>query len=189
VVRRPSSLGELHPRFRKCRRHPLILDGFCSVSPKRREARRRTEVKCLHVLSSFQRTGLPRLARTALRSALAKLPSSYISFRGTFQSYRALTFPSTLFSLRRRCSGSRCACDRRPHAHAPPFQVFRAPRSATWDCELKEVPFGSALAARFERRGHARSNQYTPRIRGCQLRQSPEFDLDRTHVTDWRVNL
>jgi hypothetical protein len=68
-------------------RHPLILDG--SVSPKRREARRRT-VKCLHVLSSFQRTGDRRSATKRLHAGSAvglAFPSGVSVVWGTLQSY------------------------------------------------------------------------------------------------------
>jgi len=60
----PAAVGELHPLHRKALRHPLILDGlfsasapcptppfgFVAPSALAREL-------CLHVLSSFQRTG------------------------------------------------------------------------------------------------------------------------------------
>jgi hypothetical protein len=49
----PATVGELHPLHRNALRHPLILDGFLTAS---RLAARRREL-CLHVLSSFQRTG------------------------------------------------------------------------------------------------------------------------------------
>ena len=63
MVRSPASVGELHPqppvasrslRRSKPLRHPLILDGF------RLGASQRFVGLCLHVLSSFQRTGLAR---------------------------------------------------------------------------------------------------------------------------------
>jgi hypothetical protein len=50
----PATVGELHPLHRKALRHPLILDGLLTTP---RLAARRHEL-CLHVLSSFQRTGL-----------------------------------------------------------------------------------------------------------------------------------
>jgi hypothetical protein len=68
MVRSPASVGELHPRppvaprsFRRSKplRHPLILDGF------RLGASQRFVGLCLHVLSSFQRTGLARAPRLA----------------------------------------------------------------------------------------------------------------------------
>jgi hypothetical protein len=49
----PATVGELHPLHRNALRHPLILDGFLTTS---RLAARHREL-CLHVLSSFQRTG------------------------------------------------------------------------------------------------------------------------------------
>jgi hypothetical protein len=64
----PAASGELHPRpavalrgLRHARppRHPLILDGF------RLRALRRFVGLCLHVLSSFQRTGIPARPRLA----------------------------------------------------------------------------------------------------------------------------
>jgi hypothetical protein len=69
----PPARGELHPTrtlhreaLRPCAslRHPLILDGFFRLHASgawSRQARLRTDdirrSKCLHVLSSFQRTG------------------------------------------------------------------------------------------------------------------------------------
>ena len=68
MVRSPASVGELHPqppvaprslRRSKPLRHPLILDGF------RLGASQRFVGLCLHVLSSFQRTGLARAPHLA----------------------------------------------------------------------------------------------------------------------------
>jgi len=61
----PATVGELHPLHRKALRHPLILDGLSPTSRLRRfvetgSTRHRCasiEDLCLHVLSSFQRTG------------------------------------------------------------------------------------------------------------------------------------
>jgi hypothetical protein len=69
----PVAPGELHPErpvVSRLQRHLLILDG--SVSPKLTEASLDAMVgeggrKCLHVLSSFQRTGLACRAVTPQR--------------------------------------------------------------------------------------------------------------------------
>jgi hypothetical protein len=74
----PATVGELHPLHRKALRHPLILDGlsdsaahlaapsFVGTCPGARPrptppcgfvVAGRHRVLCLHVLSSFQRTG------------------------------------------------------------------------------------------------------------------------------------
>ena len=50
----PATVGELHPLHRKALRHPLILDGLFSASAPYGASAREL---CLHVLSSFQRTG------------------------------------------------------------------------------------------------------------------------------------
>ena len=72
--------------------------------------------------------------------AATTFPASFISLRGTLQSYRAFTFPSTLFSLQHRFFSRRfreghTAC--RQNFHRVPVGL-RA-RGATWECELEEV--------------------------------------------------
>jgi hypothetical protein len=63
----PATVGELHPRpavapldLRRSEppRHPLILDGFFLASRPLIAEDTRCQKLCLHVLSSFQRTGL-----------------------------------------------------------------------------------------------------------------------------------
>ena len=65
----PATGGELHPLHRKALRHPLILDGLFRLRAfgvSSRQARLGTDARapelCLHVLSSFQRTGRSLLA-------------------------------------------------------------------------------------------------------------------------------
>jgi hypothetical protein len=60
----PATVGELHPLHRKALRHPLILDGLFRLrafGASSRQPRLGTDARaselCLHVLSSFQRTG------------------------------------------------------------------------------------------------------------------------------------
>jgi hypothetical protein len=71
---RPATVGELHPRpavaplglrRSKLPRHPLILDGFFLASRPLITEDTRCQKLCLHVLSSFQRTGLARTPRLA----------------------------------------------------------------------------------------------------------------------------
>jgi len=83
-------------------------------------------------------------------------PISFISLRGTLQSYRALALPSTLFSLQRRfCRG---AFERATplQAKVPPCPVGLRARGATWECELEEV---FRLRADARRRNGSRSVQ------------------------------
>jgi hypothetical protein len=75
----PSAAGELNPRPPEHRRHPLILDGLrlraSSASSRQVPSPHRLAQagKCLHVLSSFQRTGFCCYAPRRLFRALGNL--------------------------------------------------------------------------------------------------------------------
>ena len=79
----PATVGELHPLHRKALRHPLILDGLSPTSRLRRFVETGStghrcasiENLCLHVLSSFQRTGLARHRHRARRAKSELAPT------------------------------------------------------------------------------------------------------------------
>jgi hypothetical protein len=82
----PPAHGELHPARRLRReafrphallRHPLILDGFIRL----RAFRRSGGCKCLHVLSSFQRTGPPDPAPSRTPEAHSRARQGRASLR------------------------------------------------------------------------------------------------------------
>jgi hypothetical protein len=83
-------------------------------------------------------------------------PTSFISLRGTLQSYRAFTFPSTLFSLQRRFFRGAFERPHRMQAKFSPCPVALRARGATWECELEEV---FRLRADALRRNESRSVQ------------------------------
>jgi hypothetical protein len=148
-------------------------------------ALRRRWVKCLHVLSSFQRTGLPCLARIGLAPGVRQAPLQLYFLQGNLSILQSGCLAVNPFSLY-RVDFFRGARDRRPHAHAPPFPVFRAPGSATWDCELKEVGRLSALAPR---QSSSVQPIYAALPRTVNSGMRPKTELIRTCVTDWLVEL
>ena len=110
----PVAPGELHPErtvvFR-LQRHPLILDGsdYAASGASSRQARvgaDDTRRKCLHVLSSFQRTGLACRAtapsRRKRRGLFRALPLRLFRRQGNLSIL--LTGPSAVNPLRRLTS-------------------------------------------------------------------------------------
>jgi hypothetical protein len=99
----PATVGELHPLHRKALRHPLILDGLSPTSRLRRfvetgSTRHRCasiEDLCLHVLSSFQRTGLARHRRRAEARSQMCPPASVSPLGEPYNLTSAFLFVST----------------------------------------------------------------------------------------------
>jgi hypothetical protein len=127
-------------------------------------------------------------ASSPLGPAVTTFPISFISFGGTLQSYRAVTFPSTLFSLQRRFFRGAFE-SAAPHAGKGSTVSGGFARSG---CGLEVRAEGSVSTPRYRaspERGHARSNQYTLRFRDCQHRQPPELSAHQNRVTCWLVEL
>jgi hypothetical protein len=106
----PATVGELHPLHRKALRHPLILDGLLTTP---RLAARRHEL-CLHVLSSFQRTGLASPDERARGAKSGSCSPSSLTCSGE---------PSYITERRRLCQPLRRIFCRRPRV--PRFPVRR----------------------------------------------------------------
>ena len=88
----PATVGELHPLHRKALRHPLILDGLFSASAPCGASAREL---CLHVLSSFQRTGLARTRPCAEAPSRVRSPSGVSPLGEPYNLTSAFLFVST----------------------------------------------------------------------------------------------
>jgi len=111
---------------------------------------------CLHVLSSFQRTGC-----SSRRSPSAIFPSGEPSYLKEGLHGCQLLFSPSSISVNRLPAVA-------PHAsNATSSPMFRALRCDLGVASLKEG-FDSALSRVAGTEGHARSTQYTPQVRGCQ---------------------
>ena len=116
---------------------------------------------CTFYLVFKEPAALPGALTAVSSFEFAALPISYISFRGTLQSYRAFTASSTLFSqalhffseafrVQRRLRGRRTTAK-------PRLTVSGVPRAEVrlGSCELKEVSFDAARCALSERRSRS----------------------------------
>ena len=160
----PATVGELHPLHRKALRHPLILDGLSPTSRLRRfvetgSTRHRCasiEDLCLHVLSSFQRTGWsypPRRDEAPEARSRARAPTGLSSLGEPYNltsAFQLVSTPAIFFVVfRRRNSVPQERC---------------APKNGLGVVRARRIAGGSG-----HRPGHARSNEYTWTLRVCQL--------------------
>ena len=182
----PSPAGELHPRLQDSQCHPLILDGSVYLHALRRSS----DGLCLHVLSSFQRTGcLARLplrvsASRSARSPTAIFPSGEPCNLTERSPYRQL-FSRLPFDFFFAGAFETAAPSQ---SHAPPFPVFRALEVRLGSCELKEVFRLRAIAPR---RNGSCSGPLNIRCGSGAVNSGRclNANLDRTRVTDCLTEL
>jgi hypothetical protein len=144
--------------------------------------RRRT--LCLHVLSSFQRTGYQWCA-LAFRLVRRHVPHQLYFLEGNLAILQSVHFPvnSFLAPARRFCSRrfreGRTRCRQR-------FTVSGGPRAqgATGRCELKEVSAGKC-----RRRVTLGPTNIRRAPETVNTGNRPNWQLIRTRVTDWLVEL
>ena len=138
-------------------RHPLILDGL----------------KCLHVLSSFQRTGDLLMARTSARGASRPRSSPRLSSLGEpynlTKRFLLLSIPSPPFFVVR------------PSGHATSFTMLHAPTNGWGIGEPWRIVCGRALSGRVTL-GSINIRRASDRVNLCifrVLRQSPRSPCSR----------
>ena len=135
----PSTAGELHPRLQDSQCHPLILDGLSRLhlTPC---GTRLLETLCLHVLSSFQRTGCLVVRALALGPGRDHVPHQLYFLEGNLAILQSVHLSVNPFLVAASIFFE--ALSRGPHrmqAKFPPCPVGLRARGATWECELKEV--------------------------------------------------
>jgi hypothetical protein len=129
----PAAAGELNQRPRDSRRHPLILDGFRPPSPSALTRVGTPADKCLHVLSSFQRTD--PATRTRPTGFLGTPPPTILSSGEPFNITNS-PLPCQPFSASVRCFLFLLPAPvrRRGKRHR---SRWRSPAQAFGSCELK----------------------------------------------------
>ena len=131
-------------------RHPLILDGL--LDP--RALRRSGKEKCLHVLSSFQRTGLARARLPSTFSSLGEPSNPTSDSPGRQPLFRQLP----LFCGPSRRDGAANRGNRHQPTNNRPEQ-WRSealPLKRLGSCELSRSRGGDSGRASSRRSGHAR---------------------------------
>ena len=161
----PATVGELHPLHRNALRHPLILDGLSDSASRLRPpppfgfgapSCSASSRLCLHVLSSFQRTGLARYRGRAGARSRMRSPSGVSPLGEPYNLTSAFLFVSTPVVVFRR-------------RHIAP-EERDAPKNGLGVVRARRIAEGSGHGP-----GHARSNKYTRRLGRCQPRSFQGF--------------
>ena len=148
-------------------------------------ALRRRWVKCLHVLSSFQRTGLPCLARIGLAPGVRQAPLQQYFLQGNLSILQSGYLAVNPFSLYRVDFLSRRL---RASTSCARATVPGVPRACKCDLGLRAEGSGR-LRALAPRRSRSVQPIYAALPRTVNSGMRPKTELVRTCVTDWRVEL
>jgi hypothetical protein len=176
----PSTAGELHPRLQDSQCHPLILDGFFDSAPDGASSK-----LCLHVLSSFQRTGYLLASSRALQRVRGQAPRQVNFLQGNLSILQSVLFAvnpflaaaSIFFEALSRASHHANATTHR-------FRWKCALKVRLGNCELKEVSTGKC-----RRRVTLGPTNIRCTWQAVNAGTRPNQQLSRTHVTDWLVEL